>query len=78
MHFNQTWTQFALDAEVDHYGTKRIADAHNALRRERDALLAERDRYREAFAAERETRQNVDAQLEAALAGMQAQEASDG
>lgn len=24
------WTQFAADAEVDHFGTKRIVAAHNA------------------------------------------------
>jgi len=30
MNFNRTWTQFAADAEVDHFGTKRIVDAHNA------------------------------------------------
>lgn len=32
MDFNREWTQFALDAEVDHFGTARIAKAHNALR----------------------------------------------
>jgi hypothetical protein len=31
MDFNRQWTQFALDAEVDHYGTGRIAKAHNEL-----------------------------------------------
>lgn len=34
MNFNREWTQFALDAEVDHFGTARIAKAHNALRAE--------------------------------------------
>lgn len=32
MNFDREWTQFALDAEVDHFGTVRIAKAHNALR----------------------------------------------
>ena len=40
MDFNRTWTQFALDAEVDHYGTARIAEAHNALRSEVASLEA--------------------------------------
>jgi hypothetical protein len=29
MDFDRTWTQFAVDAEVDHFGTKRLVDAHN-------------------------------------------------
>lgn len=40
MDFNREWTQFALDAEVDHYGTARIAKAHNALRSEVASLEA--------------------------------------
>jgi hypothetical protein len=40
MDFNREWTQFALDAEVDHYGTARIAKAHNALRAEVGTLEA--------------------------------------
>lgn len=40
MDFNREWTQFALDAEVDHYGTSRIAKAHNALRSEVASLEA--------------------------------------
>ena len=40
MDFNREWTQFALDAEVDHYGTARIATAHNALRSEAASLEA--------------------------------------
>lgn len=42
MDFNREWTQFALDAEVDAYGTGRIAKAHNALRQqcaEKDAEI---------------------------------------
>lgn len=34
MDFSREWTQFALDAEVEHYGTGRIAKAHNELRAE--------------------------------------------
>jgi hypothetical protein len=40
MDFNREWTQFALDAEVDHYGTARIAKAHNALRSQIASLRA--------------------------------------
>jgi hypothetical protein len=40
MDFNREWTQFALDAEVDHYGTARIAKAQNALRAEVGTLEA--------------------------------------
>ncbi len=29
MKFDREWTQFAADAEVDHFGTKRLVDAHN-------------------------------------------------
>lgn len=32
MDFSREWTQFALDAEVEHVGTARIAKVHNALR----------------------------------------------
>lgn len=31
MDMNRKWTQFAADAEVDHYGTARLCAAHNAL-----------------------------------------------
>ena len=31
MDFSRQWTEFALDAEVEHFGTTRIAKAHNAL-----------------------------------------------
>ena len=34
MDMNRTWTQFAADAEVEHYGTARLCVAHNALRAE--------------------------------------------
>ena len=40
MDFNRDWTQFALDAEVDAYGTARIVKAHNALRAENRRLRA--------------------------------------
>ena len=40
MDFNREWTQFALDAEFDHFGTARIAKAHNALRAENATLEA--------------------------------------
>ena len=29
MDFLKQWTQFALDAEVEHFGTTRICKAHN-------------------------------------------------
>ena len=29
MDFSGEWTSFALDAEVEHFGTGRIAKAHN-------------------------------------------------
>ena len=29
MNFTREWTPFALDAEVKHFGTARIAKAHN-------------------------------------------------
>lgn len=32
MDMNREWTEFSLDAEVEHYGTGRIAKAHNELR----------------------------------------------
>lgn len=38
MDFNREWTQFALEAEIDHFGTARIVKAHNALRRDAEAL----------------------------------------
>lgn len=38
MDFTRRWTPFALDAEVNYYGTKRIADAHNHLRDEHAKL----------------------------------------
>ena len=40
MDFDRVWTQFALDAEVEHFGTGRIARAHNALRSEVAGLEA--------------------------------------
>lgn len=40
MDFDRVWTQFALDAEVEHFGTGRIARAHNALRSEVAGLKA--------------------------------------
>lgn len=38
MDMNRTWTPFAVDAEVDHYGTARLCQAHNALRAEVERL----------------------------------------
>ena len=29
MDFNRNWTQFSIDAEIDHFGSKRICEAHN-------------------------------------------------
>lgn len=40
MDFDRDWTQFALDAEVEHFGTDRIAKAHNKLRAEVAGLEA--------------------------------------
>jgi hypothetical protein len=34
MNFDCNWTIFALDAEVEAFGTSRIASAHNKLRAE--------------------------------------------
>lgn len=56
MNFDRNWTIFALDAEVEAFGTSRIASAHNKLRAQVAALnqpvklsewqelVAERDR----------------------------------
>jgi hypothetical protein len=38
MDFDREWTQFAVDAEVEHYGTKRLTEAHNSLRSELERL----------------------------------------
>lgn len=32
MDFNRTWTRFAVDAEIDYYGSERIVRAHNDAR----------------------------------------------
>ena len=34
MEFNRAWTQFAVDAEIDAFGTARLVKAHNALRQQ--------------------------------------------
>jgi hypothetical protein len=39
MNLDRTWTQFALEAEIDAYGTGRIIAAHEKLRDERDKLM---------------------------------------
>lgn len=66
MNFDRNWTGFALDAEVEAFGTSRIASAHNKLRAEVAALnqpvklsewqelVAERDRLRDRIDAVRE------------------------
>jgi hypothetical protein len=36
MNLNSRWTLFAIDAEVEYYGTTRLCATHNALR---DALV---------------------------------------
>lgn len=41
MNFDCNWTIFALDAEVEAFGTSRIASAHNKLRAEVAALKEE-------------------------------------
>ena len=38
MDFDRDWHTFSLDAEVDAYGTSRIAGAHNRLREENARL----------------------------------------
>lgn len=40
MDFDRKWTEFALDAEVDTFGTSRIVNAHNALMDEAATLRA--------------------------------------
>lgn len=32
MKFDREWTQFAVDAEFDHFGAVRITKAHNEIR----------------------------------------------
>jgi len=32
MKFDREWTQFAVDAEFDHFGPVRITKAHNEIR----------------------------------------------
>ena len=32
MDMNRDWTPFAVDAEVEHFGTSRLCKAHNSLR----------------------------------------------
>lgn len=44
MDFSRTWTQFAADAEVEHYGTQRLCTAHNKLKAELAEVKAQRDR----------------------------------
>ncbi len=41
MDFDRTWTMFAADAEVDHFGTKRLVDAHNTKVAALEAKLEE-------------------------------------
>ena len=41
MDFDRDWHTFSLDAEVDAYGTSRIAGAHNRLREENARLKAD-------------------------------------
>lgn len=42
MNFDRNWTSFALDAEVEAFGTSRIASVHNKLRAEVAALQDQR------------------------------------
>lgn len=44
MDFDRDWHTFSLDAEVDAYGTSRIAGAHNRLREE-NARLTKRNAH---------------------------------
>jgi len=46
MNFDRNWTIFALDAEVEAFGTSRIASAHNKLRAEVAELKRDAERYR--------------------------------
>ena len=41
MDFNRKWTKFALDAEVDAYGTSRISAEHNDAVRLSQQRIAE-------------------------------------
>ena len=57
MDFDRDWHTFSLDAEVDAYGTSRIAGAHNRLREENARLrqrLEELERERDAAWAVRD------------------------
>lgn len=38
MNFERNWTSFALEAEYDFYGMRRIAAEHNRLRSELESL----------------------------------------
>ncbi|KKK66420.1 hypothetical protein LCGC14_2964290 [marine sediment metagenome] len=40
MNFEREWTIFAVDAEVDHFGTARLVKAHNDLRKRNRKLEA--------------------------------------
>ena len=40
MNFERDWTIFAVDAEVDHFGTARLVKAHNDLRKRNRKLEA--------------------------------------
>ena len=39
MDFNRPWTVFAVDAEIEEYGTVRICDAANRLRAEVETVI---------------------------------------
>jgi hypothetical protein len=41
MDFNKEWTEFALEAEYEQFGMKRIVEAHKRLMREVEALKYE-------------------------------------
>jgi hypothetical protein len=51
MKFDRVWTKFALEAEYEHYGAKRICVAHNnemaEVARLRSALESQEQRVRE-------------------------------
>ena len=37
--FNRTWNQFWVDAEIDHFGSKRLVASHNTMKTAMQAKL---------------------------------------
>lgn len=62
---DRAWTQFALDAEVDHFGVGRIVAAHNALRAEVERLKAEKEQAEARLAKVVEAVEQAEADVKA-------------